>query len=36
VRNGLNYGCVESAVMGGLQAARALCGYPEVIVGEED
>ena len=36
VRNGLNYGCVESAVMGGLQAARAMCGYPEVIVGETD
>jgi uncharacterized protein with NAD-binding domain and iron-sulfur cluster len=36
VRNGLNYGCVESAVMGGLQAARALCGFPEEIVGEED
>ncbi|HEX8203050.1 MAG TPA: NAD(P)-binding protein [Isosphaeraceae bacterium] len=35
VRNGLNYGCVESAVMGGLQAARALGGYPRVIVGEE-
>lgn len=36
VRNGLNFGCVESAVMGGLQAARAICGYPEVIPGETD
>ena len=36
VRNGLNYGCVESAVMGGLQAARALCGCPQTIIGETD
>jgi uncharacterized protein with NAD-binding domain and iron-sulfur cluster len=36
VRNGLNFGCVESAVMGGLQAARAICGFPEVIPGETD
>jgi len=36
VRTGLNYGCVEGAVMGGLQAARALCGYPREIVGEHD
>jgi uncharacterized protein with NAD-binding domain and iron-sulfur cluster len=36
VRNGLNYGCVESAVMGGLQAARAICGFPQLIVGEEE
>jgi uncharacterized protein with NAD-binding domain and iron-sulfur cluster len=25
----LNYGCVESAVMGGLLAANSLCGYPK-------
>ena len=36
VRNGLNFGCVESAVMGGLQAARAICGYPQSIPGESD
>lgn len=34
--NGLNVGCVESAVMGGLQASRAICGYPQQIVGETD
>lgn len=31
---GLNVGCVEAAVMGGLQASRALSGYPSVIVGD--
>lgn len=36
VRNGLNYGCVESAVLGGLQAARAICGYPGTLFGETD
>jgi uncharacterized protein with NAD-binding domain and iron-sulfur cluster len=36
LRNGLNVGCVESAVMGGLQASRAICGYPLQIVGETD
>lgn len=34
--NGLNAGCVEAAVMGGMFASRALCGVPEVIVGEEE
>jgi uncharacterized protein with NAD-binding domain and iron-sulfur cluster len=33
-RNGLNMGCVESAVMSGMQASRALCGFPEFIAGE--
>ena len=36
LRTGLNYGCVESAVMGGLQAARAICGFPDKIYGEHD
>jgi uncharacterized protein with NAD-binding domain and iron-sulfur cluster len=36
ILNGLNFGCVESAVMGGLQASRAICGYPTRIVGEYD
>jgi hypothetical protein len=36
VKNGLNFGCIESATMGGLQASRAICGYPQVIVGEDD
>jgi Flavin containing amine oxidoreductase len=35
-RNGLEVGCAEGAVMSGLQAARALCGHPTVIVGEQD
>ncbi len=33
-RTGLNCGCVESAVMGGMKAARALSGFPHTIVGE--
>lgn len=36
LHNGLNYGCVESAVLGGLQASRAICGYPDRIFGEGD
>jgi uncharacterized protein with NAD-binding domain and iron-sulfur cluster len=36
LHNGLNYGCVESAVLGGLQASRAICGYPDRIFGERD
>lgn len=34
--NGINAGCVEAAVMGGMLASRALCGVPARIVGEED
>jgi uncharacterized protein with NAD-binding domain and iron-sulfur cluster len=33
-RTGLNCGAVESAVMGGMKAARALSGSPRHIVGE--
>jgi uncharacterized protein with NAD-binding domain and iron-sulfur cluster len=33
---GINAGCVEAAVMGGLQASRALSGYPATIFGETD
>jgi uncharacterized protein with NAD-binding domain and iron-sulfur cluster len=36
LRTGLDCGCVEAAVMGGMQAARALSGYPQVIDGESD
>jgi uncharacterized protein with NAD-binding domain and iron-sulfur cluster len=36
VRTGLNYGCIEAAVMSGLAAARALCGSPEYVYGESD
>jgi len=35
-RNGLNAGCVEAAVMSGMQASRAICGSPAQIIGEED
>ncbi|GAB3454907.1 hypothetical protein GCM10027321_06780 [Massilia terrae] len=36
LRTGLDAGCVEAAVMGGMQASRALSGYPRVIEGETD
>jgi uncharacterized protein with NAD-binding domain and iron-sulfur cluster len=36
LRTGLDSGCVEAAVMGGMQAARALSGYPESIAGDSD
>jgi hypothetical protein len=36
IRTGLNAGCVEAATMAGMQAAKALCGHPAVIVGERD
>ncbi len=36
VKNGINAGCVEAAVMGGMQASRAISGYPQVIHGEKD
>ena len=31
---GLNYGCVEAATMSGMDASRAICGFPQVIFGE--
>lgn len=31
----INAGCVEAAVMSGLAASRALCGYPQTILGEK-
>lgn len=34
--NGLNFGCIESATMGGLEASQAICGYPTEIVGRTD
>jgi len=34
--NGINAGCVEAATISGFQAARAICGYPQIIVGESD
>jgi uncharacterized protein with NAD-binding domain and iron-sulfur cluster len=36
LRTGLDSGCVEAAVMGGMQAARAISGYPETIPGDSD
>jgi hypothetical protein len=36
LRTGLDCGCVEAAVMGGMQASRVLSGYPEVILGDSD
>lgn len=36
LRTGLNAGCVECAVMGGMQASRAISGWPVVIRGEQD
>ncbi len=34
VRTGLNTTCVESAVMSGMQASRAISGFPETVLGE--
>jgi len=36
VDSGLNVGCIEAAVISGLQAARAICGAPARIVGEHE
>jgi hypothetical protein len=36
LRTGMDCGCVEAAVMGGMQASRAISGYPETIAGESD
>jgi uncharacterized protein with NAD-binding domain and iron-sulfur cluster len=35
VNTGLNTACIESAVMAGMQAARAICGSPRDVWGEE-
>jgi uncharacterized protein with NAD-binding domain and iron-sulfur cluster len=35
-KTGLDGGCVEAAVMSGMQASRAICGVPSEIVGEDD
>jgi len=36
IRTGLNAGCIEAASMSGMQASRALSGFPRSVVGEED
>lgn len=35
-KTGIDGGCVEAAVMSGMQASRAICGVPAVIVGEDE
>ncbi|WP_404394944.1 NAD(P)-binding protein [Pseudoalteromonas phenolica] len=34
IKTGVNAGCVEAAVMAGMQTSRALCGLPKQISGE--
>ena len=34
IKTGVNAGCVEAAVMAGMQTSRAVCGYPQHISGE--
>ncbi|MCF2857990.1 NAD(P)-binding protein [Pseudoalteromonas sp. SMS1] len=34
IKTGVNAGCVEAAVMAGMQTSRAICGLPEEISGE--
>lgn len=36
IKTGINAGCVEAAVMAGLQTSRAIAGYPLTIAGEHD
>ena len=36
VKTGLDYGCIEAAVMSGLIAARVVCGSPQYVYGESD
>jgi uncharacterized protein with NAD-binding domain and iron-sulfur cluster len=36
LRTGLDSGCVEAAIIGGMHASRALSGYPETIPGDSD
>ena len=36
IKTGIDAGCVEAAVMAGMQASRAISGYPAVIEGETD
>jgi uncharacterized protein with NAD-binding domain and iron-sulfur cluster len=35
LKTGMNVGCVEAATMGGMHASRAICGRPEVIIGDD-
>lgn len=35
IKTGVNAGCVEAAVMAGMQTSRAICGLPKQISGEQ-
>jgi uncharacterized protein with NAD-binding domain and iron-sulfur cluster len=34
INTGINVGCVEVAMMSGMQASRAISGYPKIVIGE--
>jgi uncharacterized protein with NAD-binding domain and iron-sulfur cluster len=36
IKTGFDAGCIEAATMSGMQASRAICGYPQTVVGEND
>jgi uncharacterized protein with NAD-binding domain and iron-sulfur cluster len=36
IKTGLDCGCMEATIMSGMQASRAICGYPEKVLGEND
>ena len=36
IKTGINAGCVEAAVMAGMQTSKALCGHPQTIAGDKD
>jgi uncharacterized protein with NAD-binding domain and iron-sulfur cluster len=36
IHTGFDAGCIEAATMSGMQASRAICGYPKVVLGEKD
>lgn len=36
LKTGVDAGCLEAAVMGGMQASRAMTGYPALIEGEHE
>jgi uncharacterized protein with NAD-binding domain and iron-sulfur cluster len=36
IKTGIDAGCIEGATLGGMQAARAISGFPQEISGEND
>jgi len=36
IHTGFDAGCIEAATMSGMQASRAICDYPKVVLGEQD